>query len=75
MSGRLKAEVACLQEELDNANKRLSQGEGQAYTMADPDQDIIRVLFKSPFCAKRLRIARGLIRKDSEACKLTGGTV
>ena len=74
-SGGLKAEVARLQEELDKANKRPSQGEGQAYTMADPDQDIIRVLFKSPFCAKRLRIAQGLIRKDSEARKLTGGTV
>jgi hypothetical protein len=74
-SGGLKAEVARLQEELDKANKRLSQGEGQAYTMADPGRDIIRVLCESPFCAKWLRIAWGLIRTDSDARKLTGGTV
>ena len=66
VSSGLKAEVARLQqEELDKANKRLSQGEGQGYTMAGPDQDIIRVLFESPFRAKWLRIARGMIKKDS----------
>ena len=37
---------------MDNANKRLSQGVGQEHVMAYADQDIIRVLFESPFRAK-----------------------
>jgi hypothetical protein len=74
-SSGLKAEVAPLQEELDKANKRLSQGESQDYTMVDPDQDIIRVLFESPSRAKWLRIARERIKKDSEARKLADGIV
>jgi hypothetical protein len=74
-SSALKAEVAWLQGEWGKANKRLGQGEDQDYTVADPDQDIIRVLFESPFRAKWLRIARGRIKKGGEARKLAGGTV
>ena len=71
----LKAEVARLQEELDTANKRLSRGDGQDFTMADSDDDIVRVLVESPYRAKWLRIARGIVKADNDARKLAGGTV
>ena len=60
---------------MDKANKRLSQGVGQDHAMADADQGIIRVLFESSFRAKMAANRVGLIKKDSEARKLTGGTM